>query len=357
MSDNQIKNVIIINPMASRKPTGMGVAGISLQKFFPTFVRERVNSVFQFINDSLPIGLLKMIFRAGAAQMAAFIFFNKTKIFTTHQGPLIHCGRTIVVIHDFICLAHPFQKRAQTLYYLFIVPRVIKQADKVVVISNPVKKQLLAFFPTLPRDRVHVIPTLSWRLESYQPGRLTLNERIANRTFLFVGANYLHKRLDVAIRAMELLSQKISGARLIVTGSQKAIWEKAFGYDFDQMKQKGIELRAYASEEELETLYENASALLFLSDMEGLGLPPLEAMKKSCPVICHNSEELQDTCADAAFYLSNKEPEKLAQFLENFLNHQMDAEIENKRSAGLARVEKFRAEAIKTAWNEVLNCP
>ncbi len=353
MSAETSTNVVIINPMASRKPTGMGIAGLSLQTCFPSHVKSWVNTVFQFINDRVPIGLLKMILRVVWAQMVAFIYCGRTKVFTTHQGPVILCGKTIVVIHDFISLAHPFQKRAQTLYYLFVVPRVIKQADTVVVISNAVKKQLLTFFPNLPKERVHVIPTLSWRLESYQTGPLSLNERMANKTFLFVGANYLHKRLDCAIRATELLSRKIPGVKLVVVGAQKTVWEKAFGFDFNVLAQKGIELRSYASEQELETLYQNATALLFLSDMEGLGLPPLEAMKKGCPVICQDSEELRDTCGAGTYYVNNKEPEKLAELLERFLNRQLDAEIEQKRAAGFLQTERFRAEAIRAQWNEL----
>src|SRR5262249_9181809 len=152
------------------------------------------------------------------------------------------------------------------------------------------------------------------------------------------------------IRAIRTLSERVAGTRLIVTGFRKAIWEHGFYSNFHALQTIGVEVRDYVSESELEYLYDTSTALLFLSDTEGMGLPPLEAMAKGCPVICHDSAELRETCGLAAFYIINQEVEKLADLLERLLTRSLDVETEQKRVLGFEQIEKYRSSKIKEAW-------
>ena len=53
---------------------------------------------------------------------------------------------------------------------------------------------------------------------------------------------------------------------------------------------------------ELTHLYQHAYAFVYPSLYEGFGIPPLEAMALSCPVICSNAASLPEVCGDAALY-------------------------------------------------------
>jgi glycosyltransferase involved in cell wall biosynthesis len=56
----------------------------------------------------------------------------------------------------------------------------------------------------------------------------------------------------------------------------------------------------FVSRNELAFLYQNATALVFLSLFEGFGMPVLEAFGFGCPVLCSNTTSLPEVAGDAA---------------------------------------------------------
>lgn len=58
----------------------------------------------------------------------------------------------------------------------------------------------------------------------------------------------------------------------------------------------------------LRALYESAEALLFPSRTEGFGLPPVEAMLCSCPVIAAPCGAIPEVCGDAVRYADPDDP-------------------------------------------------
>ncbi|MBT4667282.1 MAG: glycosyltransferase [Opitutae bacterium] len=57
------------------------------------------------------------------------------------------------------------------------------------------------------------------------------------------------------------------------------------------------------SESRLQTLYENANALIFPSLIEGFGWPPLEARSLGCPVIASKTGAMDDILGSSAIYV------------------------------------------------------
>ena len=51
---------------------------------------------------------------------------------------------------------------------------------------------------------------------------------------------------------------------------------------------------------ELVHLYRTAAGLVFPSEYEGFGQPPLEAMACGCPVACSDAGSLPEVCGEAA---------------------------------------------------------
>ncbi|MGB0383974.1 MAG: glycosyltransferase [Ardenticatenaceae bacterium] len=49
-----------------------------------------------------------------------------------------------------------------------------------------------------------------------------------------------------------------------------------------------VKLTGFVSDQQLETLYQQALMLVYSSLYEGFGIPPLEAMSSGCPVITSN---------------------------------------------------------------------
>ena len=347
------KMVVVINPMSSRRPTGLGVAGEGLLNCFPEFRDRRSDEIYRFINDRIKSGLLRILFRQLATEAFAWKHRRRLLVCSTHQGALLRHGRTIIMIHDFTTLRRPFQNRSQVLGFLFLLPKITKNSVALVAISNHARQELFRFLPGVGRKKVEVIPSISPRLEKFKMGGESWPERLRKKRFLFVGANFLHKKLDVAIQAIIELWKKGLNPGLDIVGVSEHLWETSFGFKFADLKQYGIETKPYVSDEELETLYSEATALLFLSECEGLGFPPLEAMRKNCPVICNDTPELRDTCGEAATYVDITQSGSVLAVLEKMLVGGLSEDVTGRIPLGKEQVLKFDRQTIVPKWVQI----
>ena len=103
-------------------------------------------------------------------------------------------------------------------------------------------------------------------------------------------------------------------------------------------------------------LYKNAVALIYPSKYEGFGLPILEAMENSCPVISSNSSCLPEVYGDAALTFDpNYEEELTTQMLKIIQNNDIK---NNMIDRGLKRTKMFSfkkcAQKTKRLYKELL---
>jgi len=341
--------------MSSRRPTGLGVAGDGLLRYFPECQDAFSETVYRFINDRIGSRLLRILFRQLATEFFAWKHRGRLLIVSTHQGPLSGRGRRIIVVHDFTTLRRPYQNLAQVLGYLFLLPKAVTKSSLVVVISGHARDELLRYLPGTRPDKVRIIPSISTRLEAFKKGGDDWQTRLKKGRFLFVGANFLHKKLDVAIEAVIELAKRGWNVGLDVVGVSESIWEKSFGFKFADLKEFGIVTKSYVSDAELEVLYSEATLLLFLSECEGLGFPPLEAMRKNCPVVCNDTPELRDTCGDAAFFADITQKGAVTAMLEQILSGKLTEEINRKVLLGNEQASKFEPANIAPRWTSVID--
>jgi glycosyltransferase involved in cell wall biosynthesis len=69
-----------------------------------------------------------------------------------------------------------------------------------------------------------------------------------------------------------------------------------------------IHVRSYVPDDELRTLYGNSAAFVFLSEYEGFGLTPLEALASRLPVLLLDTPVAREICGDAALYVARPDP-------------------------------------------------
>jgi glycosyltransferase involved in cell wall biosynthesis len=98
-------------------------------------------------------------------------------------------------------------------------------------------------------------------------------------------------------------------------------------------------LIGYVDDEDVPALYSGAEWFVYTSQYEGFGLPPLEAMSCSCPVITSNSSSLPEVVGDAGVMIDYDSDEQHIRAYENYyFNPQLRAEYSEK---GLARAKLF----------------
>jgi glycosyltransferase involved in cell wall biosynthesis len=78
-------------------------------------------------------------------------------------------------------------------------------------------------------------------------------------------------------------------------------------------------LPGYLSEEELAALLASCKALIFPSLYEGFGMPVLEAMAFSKPILCSNVTSLPEVAGDCALLFDPKKPQEILGAIEQIM--------------------------------------
>lgn len=96
-----------------------------------------------------------------------------------------------------------------------------------------------------------------------------------------------------------------------------------------------------------------STAFLFLSLLEGFGLPPIEAMQLQVPVVCSNVSSLPEVVGDAALLVNPESPDEAAGAL---LHLTTDLELRHQLvRKGLENIKRFSGESRgKRYWEELL---
>jgi len=73
-----------------------------------------------------------------------------------------------------------------------------------------------------------------------------------------------------------------------------------------------LKFQGEVEEQELNRIYQSASALIFPSRYEGFGIPLIEAMYFGLPIICGRGGSQPEVAGDAALYVNVEDPEDIA---------------------------------------------
>jgi alpha-1,3-rhamnosyl/mannosyltransferase len=152
--------------------------------------------------------------------------------------------------------------------------------------------------------KIHVIPpgitpsAITPSATSHQPSA------ISHGRVLFVGSIFNRRHVTDLIRAFAPIARARPGALLDIVGDNRS-------YPREDLRQtiaaEQIETQVrwheYVTDEQLGLLYAEAGAFAFLSEYEGLGLTPLEALAAGVPPLLLDTPVARESCGDAAAYV------------------------------------------------------
>lgn len=244
-------------------------------------------------------------------------------------------AKWVVTIHG---IAYRFSPqsygRSFSLYYSWLVPRSLNNADAIIAVSAAERRSLLAVYPCVPAEKIHVIangvdPSV-FNLEG-QRGALEILQRrygIRGDFVLAVGSFQEVKNLATLIESHRLIRDRI-GAQLVLVGSAPT---------HPLSEGDGVTRVGYV-DTDLRYFYQAAKMLVFPSIYEGFGLPPLEAMACGCPVIVSRAGALPEVCGDAAMYVDADDSQGIAAaMVEMAANEALRAQC---IARGLRRAQNF----------------
>jgi glycosyltransferase involved in cell wall biosynthesis len=113
----------------------------------------------------------------------------------------------------------------------------------------------------------------------------------------------------------------------------------------DEYRDKIIRL-GYVDDEDVNILYSNSLFFTYISQYEGFGMPPLEAMQAGTPVITSNNSSLPEVVGDAAIMIDyNSEEQCIKAFEDLYFNEDLRKYYIEK---GLERAKLF-------SWEKTVN--
>lgn len=210
----------------------------------------------------------------------------------------------ITTVHDFTHnYFSSFQKR---IVHNQLKYSAIKRAKGVICVSNSTYNDLKKFCPISSDQKIEIIhngvsddyyPILSFSKSELD----FLNKKgIQNDYVMFVGARTNYKNF---LFTVELLKEN-KGLKFIIVGNELTNSERQL-FDLNLMNRTNV--LTNISNGELNLLYNNAIALIYPSSYEGFGIPIIEAMKASCPVIALDNSSIKEVAGNAGILMKELE--------------------------------------------------
>ena len=242
-----------------------------------------------------------------------------------YTAPLFSPTPLVVAIHDVSFAAHPewFSAR-EGLRRRTLTRLSARRAARVLTISEFSKREII--------DRLGVS---SGRIDVVYPGIAPVagdssgSVPHSHPTVLYVGSLFTRRHIPELISGFAGLAQRRgdSDIRLEIVGDNRTTPRIDFEDLVAGTTQGGrIRLRSFVSDSELATLYRSARAFVFLSDYEGFGLTPLEALAAGVPIVVLDTPVAREVYGDAALYVSRPDQALIEGALERILTD------ENERS-------------------------
>jgi glycosyltransferase involved in cell wall biosynthesis len=272
---------------------------------------------------------------------------NKSDVLhmTTYVAPPFPTRPTVVTIHDLSYLVYPraFSRRVRTTLKT-LVPMSIRNAARVIAVSEHTKQDLIRFYGIAP-EKVAVTPLAPGPAFGEIPNaaEMELPAGITEPFVLAVGNLEPRKNLDRLLAAFAVLVRERGfDGQLVLVGKGPG------GHEIlTRARREGVESRVvlpgFVSEPTLVLLYNRAKVFVYPSLYEGFGLPPIEAMSCGCPVVASNTSVLPETLGDAAILVDPESVAGLVQAIDSVL-----------RDEGLARTLKQKGieRAGRLDWHE-----
>jgi len=259
-----------------------------------------------------------------------------------NSGPIFYKSN-VVVIHDLLWLKYP-QSYSSTFrkWYAFMIPRLVKNALKIVTVSKASKQDILENLK-VSEEKIEVIyPGVD--VNTFKPLDLKRENFI-----LWVGSRRFYKNLHGLLRAFNILKEKHKVEHKLILVGINAENVK------DVIRESVANEIIFVPEADDLTLlnfYNRASLFVFPSLYEGFGLPPLEAMACGCPVVASRTGGLPEVCGDAAVYCDPYDPEDIAETMYKVITTD---ELRNELvKRGLYRAKMFSWERTAEGLLKVL---
>jgi glycosyltransferase involved in cell wall biosynthesis len=280
---------------------------------------------------------------------------NKVDIIhcTANTAPLNCPVPLVLTLHDIIFLQEtsfkgsPYQNFGN-LYRRFVVPHVVKEAAKIITVSE-YEKNVIADFCRVDSEKITVIHNAVD--EKFHTG---YNDEVLNgfrrkydlpeQFILHLGNTAPKKNTERVIKAYIRYCLSVKHPLPIVIADFAGnLVERQLAQENKKDLLAHFHFPGYISIPDMPLLYNCSTLFLYPSLQESFGLPVLEAMACAVPVIASEIPALQEVAGDAVLYVDPVNVDAIADAVHSMLTN---STLSNSyKQKGPARAGQF-------SWNE-----
>ena len=255
----------------------------------------------------------------------------------------------VVTVHDVGPLTHPeFFSQSHRWLRRRGLRAAANQADVIMAVSDATAEAIGHLAGSAVLDRIRVIPEAVNAAFFEEPAADCLAQLDALPPtgapfFLWAGSINPRKNLGTVIDAFEAVAHSVDEHLVLVGGL-------AWDHDgvLERIRQsphrERIHRPGFVTDDQLRALYRQATAFVYVSLLEGFGLPILEAMASECPVITSDCSSMPEVAGDAALLVDPRDKDAVAGAMQVFATDP-DAARQCRRG-GKRRAEGFRWDKV-----------
>jgi glycosyltransferase involved in cell wall biosynthesis len=254
----------------------------------------------------------------------------------------------VVTVHDLIFIRYPqLYNFIDVSIYKAKVKAACKQADRVLAISRQTADDVVDFLKINP-SKVEVVyqgchPNFKKKFSSLQVREIRALYDLPEEYILSVGTIEERKNVLLLIKALSLLSSDLQ-AHVVIIGRPTSYRDKIVA----EAQRLGVIERIIflhdVSFADLPAIYQGATLFVYPSLFEGFGIPIVEALESSVPVIAATGSCLEEAGGAGSIYVNPRDADELARQITRVMqDSQLRAEM---IAAGKQHIAQFTPQQV-----------
>ena len=272
-----------------------------------------------------------------------------------HDCPPLMPGKLVLTIHDCVHVKFPPDNLSRIRRYELYrrTKRAVEVASQILAVSNSTRDDLVDIFELDARRIVVIHNALDERFAAMSGAedKKTVLERyqLHDPFILYSGRIRPHKNVHRLIEAFAVLKNELRhderyrNLKLIVIGDELSRHQYLRLTVVRSGVQQDVRFFGFVPAAILQVFYQSAALFAFPSLYEGFGLPPLEAMASSTPVLASNTSSLPEVLGDAALLVNPENVFEIARGMKSILLE--DPLRERLVERGLKHIKRFSWES------------
>ncbi len=239
--------------------------------------------------------------------------------------PMNTPSTSVVTFHDMTFFLYPqMHQYYKRFFFRTMIQIAAGRANAIIADSESSRQDILLLLDVKPTNVIPVPLGVSADYHHIDDREalecIHRKYHLPERFLLYVGVLEPRKNLPALIRAYRSLVDRGISHGLVIVGRKGWMYDQLFHTIRDLDLASRVILTGYVPEAELPLLYSAADLFIYPSLYEGFGLPVLEAMACSVPVVTSNISSMPEIVGDAGILVDPRRMDELADAVHRILN-------------------------------------